>query len=464
MSIVINKTLPFSQQSLQIIQSQLAALEWSVLMGCPSQHQDSQFEIFTANPIATITTFGQNSEVRQVVEGQWQTRRSKEDPLTLVKALRHAVLPDVNQQSLPFYGGVLGAFSYDLGRRFETLPQQAEHDIAMPDMAVGIYDWALLHDLRSHQLTLVTIGEQCQQKAQQIETWLHQLVQQGTTGSPFSLTTPWLSNMDKASYANKFQSVKDYLLSGDCYQVNLAQRFSAQYTGDEFEAYQRLLNQNQAPFSCFMRLPSGCILSISPERFLKLEQGNIETKPIKGTRPRSKVPSEDHALKLSLQQAEKDQAENLMIVDLLRNDIGRVSKPGSVAVPSLFDIESFPAVHHLVSTVTGQLDSAYEAEDLLRACFPGGSITGAPKIRAMEIIDQLEPHQRSFYCGSLGYISANGNMDTNIAIRTLVCHQGQVHCWVGGGLVADSLVDDEYQETFDKVSKILPVLADEPPH
>ncbi|MDF4536337.1 aminodeoxychorismate synthase component I, partial [Vibrio parahaemolyticus] len=223
------------------------------------------------------------------------------------------------------------------------------------------------------------------------------------------------------------------------------------YTGSEWQAYLKLEKGNQAPFSAFLRLPQGAILSVSPERFLQVCDRVIETKPIKGTRPRHADKQQDALLKQDLVSAEKDQAENLMIVDLLRNDIGRVAKPGSVHVPKLFDVESFPAVHHLVSTIRATLDEQYQAADLLRACFPGGSITGAPKVRAMEIIEELEPHRRSAYCGSIGYLSRHGKMDTSITIRTLVAYQKQLYAWAGGGLVADSEGAAEYQETLDKL-------------
>ena len=275
----------------------------------------------------------------------------------------------------------------------------------------------------------------------------------------FQLTTPWQSNMQPEQYHEKFEQVQNYLLSGDCYQINLAQRFSAEYTGNEFQAYCALRQENKAPFSAFLRFENSAILSISPERFLRLVDNKVQSKPIKGTRPRHENAAIDQANADELQNASKDKAENLMIVDLLRNDISRVCTPGSVKVPALFVIESFPAVHHLVSTVEGELNPKYDANDLLRAAFPGGSITGAPKIRAMDIIEELEPNQRSVYCGSIGYISACGNMDTSITIRTLVCHQQQIHCWAGGGVVIDSNVDSEYQETYDKVNKILPILS-----
>ncbi|MDF5303005.1 aminodeoxychorismate synthase component I, partial [Vibrio parahaemolyticus] len=256
----------------------------------------------------------------------------------------------------------------------------------------------------------------------------------------------------------RFDKVQEYLLSGDCYQINLAQRFNAPYQGSEWQAYLKLESANQAPFSAFIRMPESSILSISPERFLELKDRVIETKPIKGTRPRSEDPKQDNANAHDLQTAEKDQAENLMIVDLLRNDIGRVASPGSVHVPKLFDIESFPAVHHLVSTIRANLDEQYSPADLLRACFPGGSITGAPKVRAMQIIEELEPHRRSAYCGSIGYISRHGRMDTSITIRTIVAENHKLYAWAGGGVVADSDCASEYQETLDKLSKILPAL------
>ncbi|MFT4927195.1 MAG: para-aminobenzoate synthetase component 1, partial [Phenylobacterium sp.] len=279
----------------------------------------------------------------------------------------------------------------------------------------------------------------------------------------FAITKDWQANMNFASYSSKFDKIQQYLLSGDCYQVNLAQRFTAQYQGDEYKAYCALSSSNQAPFSAFLRFESFSIISISPERLLQLNGQRIQTKPIKGTSVRADDPLRDRQNAFNLSQSSKDRAENVMIVDLLRNDIGKVSVAGSVKVPSLFAIESFPAVHHLVSTVTGVLSEQYQATDLLRSAFPGGSITGAPKIRAMQIIDELEPHRRSAYCGSIGYICASGNMDSSITIRTLVCKKeisgNKIHCWAGGGLVADSQVESEYQETYDKVNKILPVLS-----
>ncbi|MEF1297205.1 aminodeoxychorismate synthase component I [Vibrio parahaemolyticus] len=385
--------------------------------------------------------------------GSLNAYSTQDDPFTLLHQLQEQWLPHVElnkELDLPFVGGALGYFSYDLGRRVETMPEQAEKDLNTPDMAVGLYEWAVVVDHKLKKAYLV--GQNIEQAWQ----WLDK--QEVEQSVDFALSGDWQSNMTKESYAIRFDKVQEYLLSGDCYQINLAQRFNAPYQGSEWQAYLKLESANQAPFSAFIRMPESSILSISPERFLELKDRVIETKPIKGTRPRSEDPKQDNANAHDLQTAEKDQAENLMIVDLLRNDIGRVASPGSVHVPKLFDIESFPAVHHLVSTIRANLDEQYSPADLLRACFPGGSITGAPKVRAMQIIEELEPHRRSAYCGSIGYISRHGRMDTSITIRTLVAENHKLYAWAGGGVVADSDCASEYQETLDKLSKILPAL------
>ncbi|MGP8307587.1 aminodeoxychorismate synthase component I [Vibrio sp. YIC-376] len=423
---------------------------WAMLLRSASEtHIDSRFDILVANPVATIETIADNTHIKTPSDDYV----SNEDPFALLDQLQQQWLPSVNLSSewdLPFVGGALGYFSYDLGRRVETMPELAEKDLQTADMAVGLYEWAFVVDHKLKKACMVG------QNIVQAWDWLNK--QTEVQDTEFSLTGPWKSNMTEQSYASRFDSVQEYLLSGDCYQINLAQRFNAPYTGSEWQAYLKLESANQAPFSAFIRMPESSILSISPERFLELKDRGIETKPIKGTRPRSLDAEQDQANAHDLQTAEKDQAENLMIVDLLRNDIGRVASPGSVHVPKLFDIESFPAVHHLVSTIRADLDEQYSPADLLRACFPGGSITGAPKVRAMQIIEELEPHRRSAYCGSIGYISRHGRMDTSITIRTLVAEKGNLYAWAGGGVVADSECAAEYQETLDKLSKILPAL------
>ncbi|EKP0297895.1 aminodeoxychorismate synthase component I [Aeromonas veronii] len=414
---------------------------------------DNGFDIITADPLATLETRG------EVTTLTWHGKSSEhsEDPLALLAHTQQQLLGELDlcATHLPFIGGALGLFGYDLGRRFERLPVQAAADIAVPDMAVGIYDWALLRNVSTGDWQLVHWGDEAG-LANRL-AWLEQ--QQAKPAPAFALQGSWQSNMSRAEYGEKFARIQEYLAAGDCYQINLTQRFSAPYQGDEWQAYCLLATANKAPFSAFIRLPESALLSLSPERFLLLDGRHIETKPIKGTRPRHPDPATDLQVARELAQADKDRSENLMIVDLLRNDIGRVSRPGSVSVPHLFAVESFPAVHHLVSTIHGELDARWQGVDLLRACFPGGSITGAPKIRAMEIIEELEPQRRNAYCGSIGYLSQHGRMDTSICIRTLIAEAGRLHCWAGGGIIADSDADSEYQETYDKVARILPPLS-----
>jgi para-aminobenzoate synthetase component 1 len=256
------------------------------------------------------------------------------------------------------------------------------------------------------------------------------------------------------------QRIQRYLHAGDCYQVNLAQRFAAPAQGDPWHAYRRLRRANPAPFGAYLAFDDCCILCGSPERFLQIRNDRVETKPIKGTRPRGRDPDEDRTLAEALRLSPKDRAENLMIVDLLRNDLGKVCAIGSVHVPRLFEIERYAHVHHLVSTVRGRLAAGRSALDLLRACFPGGSVTGAPKLRAMQIIEELEPHRRGVYCGSIGYIGVDGAMDTNIVIRTLVHSAGVARLWAGGGIVVDSDPEAEYRETLDKAAPLLALLEE----
>ena len=254
--------------------------------------------------------------------------------------------------------------------------------------------------------------------------------------------------------------MREYICAGDIFQANVSQRFEATLNESPWDLYRRLRTRNAAPFAAYLDLPEATILSASPERFLHVDvDGHVETRPIKGTSPRGHGPEHDAALGQALTESAKDRAENLMIVDLMRNDLSRVCAPGTVRVPELFALERYATVHHLVSTVVGQLEPGFDGFDLLRAAFPGGSITGAPKLRAMEIIAELEPSCRSVYCGSIGYWSVTGELDTSIAIRTAVARGGRVYFNAGGGIVADSIPEQEYRETLDKARGIIDVLA-----
>lgn len=445
------KSLPYTPTTLLELFAPLAQHPWAMLLHSGfAEHSHNRFDILVAAPKVTLTTRGQITEICRGME----EHQSQEDPFQLLQQqLEQQNQHPAANTDLPFQGGALGLFGYDLGRRVEKLPQMAQADITLPDMAVGIYDWALIADHHKKTLTLLSYGD-----TEQRWQWL--CSQQSEPQQDFTLTSRWQANMTRQQYGEKFQRIQQYLRSGDCYQINLAQRFSADYQGDEWQAFQQLSASNRAPFSAFLRLPDNAVLSVSPERFLWLENQQIQTRPIKGTLPRLADAEQDAQQAQRLANSAKDRAENLMIVDLLRNDIGRVAEPGSVKVPELFVVEPFPAVHHLVSTITALLPERTPATELLRACFPGGSITGAPKVRAMEIIEELEPQRRNAYCGSIGYISSCGTMDTNITIRTLFTESGRIYCSAGGGIVADSQEQAEYQETFDKVGRILPQLGE----
>ncbi|WP_028772145.1 aminodeoxychorismate synthase component I [Shewanella waksmanii] len=444
--------------------SHFADEPWAMLLdSADAKHPDSRHDIIVCDPLATVITTANQTDIthRQTVMTDNLaapiTNQLGSCPFTTLRTALDHYFPDNKTSMLPFSGGAMGAFSYDLGRHIERFDTIANNDINLAEMNIGLYAWALIYDNQQQQWHLVHYhGAKAFNRTRE---HIERRLQQACSHKTFNLTRPWQAQISQTEYRAKFERVQQYLHSGDCYQINLTQRFAAPYQGSEWLAYTKLRGCNAAPFSAFIKLAEQSVLSISPERFIQLQGSKIQTKPIKGTRPRFTDPQQDSAAANDLRNAEKDRAENLMIVDLLRNDIGKVAAPGSVAVPKLFDVESFPAVHHLVSTVTAQLADNIDASQLLRACFPGGSITGAPKIRAMQIIEELEPSRRSLYCGSIGYISQDGNMDTSITIRTLVADQGNLYCWAGGGIVADSDVDAEYQETYDKVSKILPILA-----
>ncbi|MBX9756074.1 MAG: aminodeoxychorismate synthase component I, partial [Pseudomonadaceae bacterium] len=358
---------------------------------------------------------------------------------------------------LPFVGGLLGYLGYDFGRRIEQLPSRAVDDLALADAQFGLYAWALISDHQRQTSQLVF--HPALASAERLR--LQQLFSQPAPNSSaaFVLHGTFSADINAQQYQQAIERIQAYILAGDCYQVNFAQRFRAACQGDPWVAYCALRAACPTPFAGYLRLGhEAAILSLSPERFLRLSQSQVETRPIKGTRPRMDDPQADATMASELLSSAKDRAENLMIVDLLRNDLSRNCSIGSVRVPELFALESYPNVHHLVSSVTGQLDAGRDAFDLIEGSFPGGSITGAPKIRAMQIIDELEPTRRALYCGSLLYLDVRGEMDSSIAIRSLLVKDGQISCWGGGGIVADSNWQAEYAESITKVAILLETL------
>lgn len=456
--------LPYFENS-TILFSQLADHDWSIFLdsGYPSVNA-GRYDILVAEPIATIISDAHISTVTTQTSSRLYKKTSPFKVLRKTINLYSTKELTSNQDPLPFQGGALGYFSYDLARTIEKLPNIATDEEQLPEMAIGIYTWAIIvdHKKKKTYLTGKILKENPQWSWEKlIKTFSSPLISHNESKNnqdTFIVTSEIKSNLKYAQYRKAFNQIKEYIVAGDCYQINLTQRFSASASGNPWNAYQQLRKLNPAPFSAYINTPFGQILSSSPERFLEVRQNKVETKPIKGTRPRSDNPIEDKKQIEILCSSSKDRSENVMIVDLLRNDISRACKTGSVTVPTLFGIESYATVHHLVSTIKGTLAKNKDSIDLLTACFPGGSITGAPKIRAMEIIETVEPQRRGIYCGSIGYIDFNGNMDTNIAIRTLVYNQNTIRYWVGGGIVHDSNIDEEYQETFDKGKALLELL------
>lgn len=452
-----------------------------------TQHADAAYSFLAADPAAVVRSKGAVTEVQR---GSAAWIRVPGDGLAAARAL----LPPDPLESVsglpPFQAGLAGYIGYDWGAVLERLPRPRYDDLALPDLILGLYDWVIAWDHRIGTAWLISTGlpelngTRERRARERMDMVRERLGKRAGTmagnqpGSRDKVVEPapaypvasirdaerigLRSTFTRTGYLDAVRRVREYILAGDIFQANLSQRFQSQWSDSPYELYQRLRRRNPAPFAAYLGFGDVAVLSASPERFLRLDQdgGKIETRPIKGTRPRGLGPMHDAALGRALAESQKDRAENVMIVDLLRNDLSRVSRPGTVRVPELFALEHHPTVHHLVSTVVGEIEAGNGAVELIRAAFPGGSITGAPKVRAMEIIAELEPTQRGVYCGSIGYISTTGAMDTSIVIRTYVALGRQVYFQAGGGIVADSDPELEYSETLDKARGLIETLLE----
>jgi para-aminobenzoate synthetase component 1 len=448
-----------------------------------------RYSFLTADPIALVWSKGARTERMDLLSGRSDVVDG--DVLSETRALLAPFsaqrLPDLP----PFQGGAAGYLAYDWGRVLERLPESRYDDLPLPDAVLGIYDWVVAWDHAAGKAWLVSTGlpetsadgraRRASDRANAVRARLESAAEPDGRGTATPCSDAvrsapsypvdggwWDSRLDirssftHAAYLEAVTRVREYILAGDIFQANLSQRFEAPLRERPWDLYLRLRKRNAAPFAAYLELPEGVVLSASPERFLRVDVGGrVETRPIKGTRPRGIGPEHDGALGQALTESAKDRAENLMIVDLMRNDLSRVCSPGTVRVPELFALERYATVHHLVSTVVGELSPGSDALDLLRAAFPGGSITGAPKVRAMEIIAELEPSQRGVYCGSIGYWSVTGALDTNIAIRTVIApgDRDRLYFSAGGGIIADSNPEQEYRETLDKARGMIDALA-----
>lgn len=421
--------------------------DWSVFLNSNHQkYSDQRFDILTSNPVEKVILDSsdkgfENNKDEIFTRIQNIMKKSKCSP----------------QEDIPFCGGAIGFMSYDYGNKLHNVKSYKPKDFNYPSIAFGIYDWCITYD-HFKKKSFILFHE----KNDIVDKIINYNFENKKSSHlrNFKSTSSCESNMTFALYESKIKKILSYINEGDCYQVNLAQRFSLGYEGDEYSMYKTLNSSFASPYSAYINYPFGKILSFSPERFLSIQNNIVETKPIKGTRPRSNDLEIDRANIQELKTSEKDRAENLMIVDLLRNDLGINCKNGSIKVDKLFEIETFANVHHLVSTITGEVDKESSIYNLIKDAFPGGSITGAPKLRSMQIIEELEPNNRHVYCGSIGYIGFDEKVDLNISIRTMLAVDKNLYFWGGGGIVADSDIKSEYNESIAKVKPLLDTFSD----
>lgn len=450
---ILSRIFPFWIEPSRVF-SLIAHQPESVLL--ESQSAGGRYSIICTNPFGHLRTVGGKTFI-SLPDGEIETLDS---PFGRLKDILSACrMPP--SDAIPFAGGAVGYFGYELRTFVEDSSIAAIDDFGMPDCWLGFYDCAAVFDHVNRKISLNGLSD-----SQVGLAVLEELILRARTDKPIQFEHVQVgknlsSGFTKDEYCSAVMRVKEYIAAGDIYQVNLSQRFAVPFFYNFWDTYLLLRKRNPAPYAAYLNLGDSQIVSSSPECFLTLDPASrmVETRPIKGTRPRSADPGEDQQLAAELLASEKDMAENVMIVDLERNDLGRVCEFGSVSVPDLYALESYPTVHHLVSVVTGRLRPECDAVDLLTACFPGGSITGAPKIRAMEIIDELEPVRRGVYTGAIGYLGFDGAVNLNIAIRTAVVKDGVCYFHVGGGIVADSDPDAEYQETLDKGRAFFEVLG-----
>lgn len=433
--------------------------KWAMLFDSALHHHDyGRFSYIAIEPFQTW--WSKNGLIE--IDGQ-SIDSSHNNPLLLLKNQLQQ-FSQVRVPGLPpFQGGVAGTFAYDLYQYLEDISVEQRDDTHFPDLALGFYDGVIAFDHSKNRAWIISTGwpettpETRMKRAIARLAYFESLIATAQKITPKPSTSIGQAKMptsyfNSIQYAEAVQKVIDYILAGDIFEANISQCFKGQLPEglSPYELYQKMRVNNPAPFAAFVNLGDIYVASASPERFVKLENGKVETRPIKGTRPRGATKEVDKQLANELLNSSKDQAENVMIVDLLRNDLSKVSKDNSVVVTQLCGLESYATVHHLVSVVKSELKDNHDAVDLLLATFPGGSITGAPKVRAIEVIAEIEPTKRGIYCGSLGFISFSGDMDTSIAIRTFTIKNDIVTFQAGGAVVADSNPQDEYQETLTK--------------
>ncbi|VVS93120.1 aminodeoxychorismate synthase component I [Desulfoluna spongiiphila] len=456
--LVVKRRALTLKESFEDLASRFARDEGTVVLLSGGELDSARYHMLATMPWLTLSGYGQ----AMTLSAGGRQERFTADPFDALRALSRRFALEGGQGWGPVASGLFGYLAYDLKDAVEKLPRTTLDRRKLPQLWFTAPRALVVKDRRTGEVSLWVTGES--------EAALHRTEQAFTERLAGPLPAPgrfggdggFVSNFDMPGYMAAIERVKEYIRAGDIYQVNMSQRFEGGFSGDPYALFTELFAANPAPFFAYVQAGSHQIVSTSPERFLKLDHRSVEARPIKGTRPRGKTPHEDDALRHELETSPKDDAELSMIVDLMRNDIGKVCRAGSVAVTQHKGVEAYKNVFHLVSIVEGQLDEATDGVDLLRATFPGGSITGCPKIRSMEIIDELETDRRHIYTGSIGYVSFHDTMDLSIAIRTATVSDGRVTFSVGGGVVYDSDPEAEYHETLHKGETLMNAFTGSP--
>ncbi|MEK6765870.1 MAG: anthranilate synthase component I family protein [Planctomycetota bacterium] len=462
---------------LKVFQYTQARSKSFFLDSATKNEKTGRYSFIGYDPFLTVMSKGNNI----LTQSRHSITRKVGNPFDELRDLLNKFHLDNSFEAVPFTCGAVGYFAYDLCHFIEKLPDTTIDDIEFPEMYFSFYDTVIGFDHLENKCYLMYVNlspysnksteKRIDRVLRMISNGLNTSYEEKSRFRGGKAKRKIISNFSKENYLRAVECAKQYINAGDIYQVNLSQRFQTQIETSPHEIYKRLRKINPAPFSCYLRFDNKYIISSSPERFLSLRNTldsagkhsegivrNIQTRPIKGTRPRCQDGDINTKMKKDLLSSKKDDAELAMIVDLERNDLGRVCKYNTVKVTEKKELEEHPTVYHLVATVEGELHSRYDSIDLLKATFPGGSITGAPKVRAMQIIDELEPTKRSVYTGAIGYLSFNGNIDFNIAIRTFLAKDDHIYFQVGGGIVADSNPEDEYEETLYKARALIDTL------
>ncbi len=436
--------LPFYDDPIEWL-SRFDRTEFPVLLDAGG-HERGRYDIIAACPTESLLLYSDRLE--------HHTRNGLEvsPPVQFFETLKQMRRPVDHETELPFVSGLIGFIGYDIAHVVESIERRDNKpDPDLPIACLRRYEWAIIQD-RAQKCSYFTTTDT--NLSAELEKRDSKCIADHDISSSI-----WNSDTTRSEYIEDLEKILEYIRAGDCYQVNYTQRFSTVCTADALSIYRRVRKSVSSPFSAFIPVDANrAVISVSPERFVTIVNGSIVTQPIKGTIARAEDDIIDRQRVEQLKHSIKDRAENVMIVDLMRNDLGRVSKVGSVKVDKLFEIETYKNVHHLVSTVSSQLDEAADMVDVLRATLPGGSITGAPKVRSMEVIEELERSRRSAYCGSVCYLSDHGRMDSSITIRTLVKDHDNLYIWGGGGIVADSDIELEQQESRAKIRAFIEAL------